>query len=196
MVSEDEYERYRLWWVGQKGRPPLPDESVEFERGRAIWAEVWSAVPALTADREQPKTYQDGVVDCASWTLARLPGLLSAIWLEWAQDLMPDDGPNEDSSVRFRALRSQTQNEYLVAMMRKGVRIASLDNVESVICQLKTNRANDAQMRQDYRAAEALAALLNVIPELARLRTALEGIVGLEHPQALDLPDPSKAPHD
>jgi hypothetical protein len=191
-------DRFYRWWVSHKGRPPLPEENEEFEAARSMWEDLWGAagidpeIPAVIED--DPKTYADGFRDCAAQILALFPPVVSAVWEEWAEGQMPwwslersmlpqPVDANEQTTVSFRALRSESEFEYLVALMRPGSKIACLDDVEHVVCEVKTDRLSEGQMRRDYRAAEAFAALLTSLPHMISLRQHLERVLGMRMPE-------------
>lgn len=180
------------WWVSRKGRPPLPEETEEFELARELWEEM---VGHRLAPAEQPdeKTYADGYRECSEQILAKWPRLFAVVWSGWAQQLMPDWWPPEPGSMdtedgnrkvrpHFRALRSDDERTFEVALMRPGSTIARLEDVDHVVCRISTVRGSDSTMRADYQAAEAFATMLTDLPNLIYVQHHIEAFLGRRPP--------------
>jgi hypothetical protein len=110
------------------------------------------------------------------------PEILTAVWSDWfdAPEWISEPGMvpvGASRRLQYRALRSETEHEFLVARMRPGSTIATLEDVEQTICEIKTDRGFEPQMRRDYQAAEAFAVFLTVLPDLIRMRDCLDGII-------------------
>jgi len=173
MTDDDHFAR---WWASNKGRAPTPEDREEYETAKAMWNELWSVNGHFSTEVAVPeapeKTYNDGLRDCAYMVLQKVSPFFWEVWDKWLRTQVTRE------KLYFRALRSKSEHEFLVAKMKTDG-IATLDNVDWTICEVRTNRRSEDVMRHDYRAAEAFATLLTALPSLIELREDLERILGV-----------------
>lgn len=201
MATDDAFSR---WWVSRKGRPPLLEEAEEFATARALFEELVPPRLPVPAPEEE-KTYRDGYRDCAEEILTNLPPMFNHVWLQWAEQFMPQWSRDQESEpvelldrneqVRpsFRVLRNEDNDAFIVSRMRAGSKVAVLEDVDQEICRIQTEAGSNTIMRKDYRAAEAFAAMLTALPDLIYVQHSLERYLGgrppLSRPALPETPD-------